>query len=80
MWSLHAYAGLGMTPDEIATRYRGYAADCIMVAKQTSDDASKLRLLDMARAWADLADQAEKNGAAIPIVYETPAQPMMAKK
>jgi hypothetical protein len=74
MFSPNAYAGLGMTPAEIAARYRAYAADCVTVAQNTGDTAGKLRLLDMGRAWLDLADQAEKNGDTV-LVYETPEPP-----
>jgi hypothetical protein len=72
--TLSAYAGLGLTPAEIAARYRAYAADCVTVARNTGDTAGKLRLLDMGRAWLDLADQAEKNGETV-LFYETPERP-----
>ena len=48
--SAYAYAGMGMTPDELAASAQG-----------TSDDFGKLSLLDMALAWLALAGQADKN-------------------
>ena len=44
------------------SRYADFAADCVLLAGQTTDPLSKLRLLDMAVVWLRLADQAEKNG------------------
>lgn len=61
-----------MTAADIAARYRVYAAHCVESAKATSEFTSKLVLLEMARAWLDLADQAEKNGENRHL-YETPA-------
>lgn len=68
------YAGLGMSAGDMAARYREYAADCIKVAAGLSETVSKMRLLDMAKAWLDLADQAEKNGETV-IFYQTPVSP-----
>jgi hypothetical protein len=62
MVPLRAYAWLGITPADFAARYRAYAERCIALVKITLDIGSKLSLLDMARAWLDLADQAEENG------------------
>jgi hypothetical protein len=39
-----------------------FADDCVLLAGQTTDPMSKLRLLDMAAAYLQLADQAEQNG------------------
>lgn len=69
----NAYAGLGMTPAEAAALYRVYASDCVTLAQRIANSESKLRLLDMGRAWLDLADQAERNAQMI-VVYETPDQ------
>jgi hypothetical protein len=79
MLSLRVCAGTGMTSTETASRYRAYAARCISLAQATFDPAGKLGLLDMGRAWLDLADQAEKNGEIV-VVYEASAQHPMAKK
>jgi hypothetical protein len=73
MLPLSAYAGLGMSPKEIAARYREHAASCIKVAAGLSEISNKLMLLDMAHAWIALAEQAEKNEA-LAVVYETPAE------
>lgn len=60
-----------MTPNEIAARYREYAANCIAVSQTLTSAAERLNLLDMAQAWITLAIQAEKNGR-LTLVYETP--------
>ncbi len=61
-----------MSPADIAARYREYAAKCLIFAKTQDDPNQRLALVDMARAWIALAEQAEKNQA-FPIVYETPS-------
>jgi hypothetical protein len=50
-----------MTPAELAVRYRGYAIRCLLFAKQQDNAGDRLILVDMAQAWAALADYAEKN-------------------
>jgi hypothetical protein len=52
------------------SRYADFAADCVLLAGQTTDPMSKLRLLDMAAVWLRLADQAGKNSQT-DRVYET---------
>jgi len=66
--------GMGMSPADLAARYREHAADCVKIAPGCSDPANKLSLLEMARSWLRLADHAEKNGDAIALPdspYET---------
>lgn len=46
------------SPDEL----RSYAVDCARLAKATTDPRDKARLLNMARAWSDLADRIAKIG------------------
>ena len=41
------------TPEE----YRQNAAECLRLAKETNDSASKVLLLEMAMVWIKLADQ-----------------------
>ena len=41
-------------------RYREYAAECLRIAQQTTDDARRARLLEMAEAWQRLAESAAK--------------------
>jgi len=41
--------------------YRQCALTCFSFASDTNDIQTKLELLDMAQAWAKLADQAKKN-------------------
>ena len=57
-----------------ADTYRDHATDCLALAGDASDVRHRLALLDIARVWLDLADQAEKN-AATDLVYETPPPP-----
>ena len=47
-----------MTGD--SARYKEYAAECLRIAKQTTDIAQRARLLEMAEAWQRLADAALK--------------------
>jgi hypothetical protein len=51
--------------------YRHYAVSCMQLAARTSDPTEKAHLLEMARAWHNLIDQAERNGRT-DLVYETP--------
>ena len=55
--------------------YRTYAAQCVELARKASDPETRLALLNMARAWLVLAEQADKNIHAPTLVYETPEQP-----
>ncbi len=59
-----------MPSREIGALYRLYAAHCLGIAKDISDPARKLALLDMAQAWAALAEQAE-NSADAGLLYDT---------
>jgi hypothetical protein len=56
-----------MTADE----YRRNAAECVAMAMSLTDPGKRTRLLEIAQAWATLAEQAERN-AQTDIVYETP--------
>jgi len=46
-------------------QYRQCALTCVRFASETNDTPAKLELLDLAQAWAKLADQAEKNSRLI---------------
>lgn len=54
-----------------AEEYRRNAASCLQLVEKTSEPAEKRFLLDMAQAWNNLADQADRNSRA-DLVYETP--------
>lgn len=54
--------------------YRRNAASCLQLVDKTDDPAERAYLLEMARAWHNLADQVERN-AATDLVYETPRTP-----
>ncbi|HWX82707.1 MAG TPA: hypothetical protein VNZ48_03825 [Xanthobacteraceae bacterium] len=53
-----------MTPGEAAAGYRLYAAYCAEIAQTVTDSARKVALLDMAQAWARLAEIADKDSPA----------------
>jgi Tfp pilus assembly protein PilO len=57
---------------EAAALYRLHAIKCIDIAHRSADSESRLVLLEMARSWQMLADQADKNAEAATLVYETP--------
>ncbi len=57
--------------------YRRHAAQCIAVAQTCPDTSGKLTLLEMARAWPLLAEQASKTDETTP-VSEAPAQELRA--
>ena len=65
-----------ITPAHLAARYWGYAAQCLVVAQRQDNAGDKLALINMAQAWVNLAEQAEKNDAAF-VACETqaPRQP-----
>jgi len=46
------------SPDEL----RSYAVDCARLARSATEPHDKARLLNMARAWTELADRVEKLG------------------
>ena len=46
---------------DAAERYKQYASECLRIAQQTTDEAQKARLLEMAEAWRRLADAAAKH-------------------
>jgi hypothetical protein len=41
--------------------YRGKAADCLYLTQRLADEQSRRLLLEMARAWIELAVRAERN-------------------
>jgi hypothetical protein len=53
--------------------YERHAAECLLLAQQTTDPQNRAVLIEMAQAWLRLADQAEKN-TRTDLVYETPPQ------
>jgi hypothetical protein len=52
-----------MTPVELAVRYRKYAIRCWLFARQVDNASDRAMLIDMAQAWASLANCAAKNEA-----------------
>jgi hypothetical protein len=51
-----------MSPGEAAASYRLYAVYCAEIAQTVTDSARKVALLDMAQAWAKLAEHIDKGG------------------
>jgi hypothetical protein len=49
-----------MSPGEAAASYRLYAAYCAEIAQTVTDSARRVALLDMAQAWANLAEHVDK--------------------
>jgi hypothetical protein len=62
----------------VADVYRVHACKCVQLAQRIADPDGKLVLLDMARAWLAIAEQADKNSQTT-LVYETP-QPQPKKE
>jgi hypothetical protein len=52
---------MAITPAQLATRYRGFAAQCLVLAQHQHIAGDRLALINMAQAWVALAEQAEKN-------------------
>jgi hypothetical protein len=50
-----------MSPNEMAACYRLYAAYCAEFAQADLEPGRKVALLDMAQAWARLAEQIDKS-------------------
>jgi hypothetical protein len=51
----------GMSPGEASASYRLYAAYCAEIAQTVTDSARRVALLDMAQAWARLAEAVDKD-------------------
>lgn len=58
-------------PAQLAAHFRGYAAQCLVVAQHQHRAGDRLTLINMAQAWVALADQTEKN-ASLFAMYEIP--------
>jgi hypothetical protein len=52
-----------MSPIELASTYRLYAAHCVEIAREVSQPGSKVALLNMAQAWLALADLIARGGS-----------------
>lgn len=55
-----------MTAAELAAQYRSYAMRCLLIEKHQFNINDREALVEMARAWANLADCVEKNEAVLP--------------
>jgi len=54
--------GMGlMSPGEMAASYRLYSVYCAEIAQTVTDSGRKVALLDMAQAWAKLAEHVDKD-------------------
>jgi hypothetical protein len=56
--------GMSVSREAVAC-YRLYAANCIELAEHIGDVDRRIFLLSMARDWLNLAEQVERNGAAL---------------
>src|SRR5215472_12489420 len=54
-----------------AEQYRRHAAECLALSRTLTDFLNRTTLLNMAIAWTDLAEQAERNQRN-DVVYEPP--------
>jgi hypothetical protein len=63
---------MGITAAQLAARYWGYAAQCLVVAQRQDNAGDKLALINMAQAWVNLAEQTDRNEPAL-LACETPA-------
>ena len=63
--------GTGVSTMHRADEYRRHAAECVLLAAQSTDPGNKDSLRAMALAWEQLADLAERNDRSGPN-YETP--------
>jgi len=52
---------MGITPAQLAARYWGYAAQCLIVAQRQDNAGDKMALINMAQAWSALAEQTAEN-------------------
>ena len=52
-----------------ADAYQQRATQCVQLAQHTSDHRAKLMLLEMARVWLALAEQAIKNSETV-LIYD----------
>jgi hypothetical protein len=71
-YGLSKHVEMGITPAQLAARYWGYAAQCLIVAQRQDNAGDKLALVNIAQAWVNLAEQTEKNAPAF-VSHETPA-------
>jgi hypothetical protein len=60
-----------ITPAQLAAHYRGYAAQCVIVAQHQHSAGDRLTLINMAQAWSALAEQTEKSESFL-VVREIP--------
>lgn len=61
-----------MSPSNVAACYRLYAADCVERAQHVADSGHKVALLDLAQAWARLAEQIERKTSTIENEEQSP--------
>lgn len=54
---------MGITPAELAARYWGYAAQCLVFAQRQDQATEKLALINMAKDWVTLAVWIEHQAA-----------------
>ena len=56
------------------SKYRRYAAECLLISDGATDPQNRISLLAMAQAWLKLAQRAEQEGAADPCAQPPPTE------
>jgi hypothetical protein len=51
---------MGMTLAQLASRYWGYAAQCLILAQRQDSAGDKLAMIEMAEAWVALAERTQR--------------------
>ena len=66
-----------MPPNEVVPLCRRYGAGCLVITNDTLGPTHELALVDIAQAWATLADHVEKSGESNdrPVGETPPARP-----
>jgi hypothetical protein len=57
------------------SEYRRLASECLKISRQTFDPKNRALLIEMATAWARLADQADRNSKA-DLTYGSSPRPL----
>jgi hypothetical protein len=56
------------------SKYRRYAAECLLISDGVTDPQNRISLLTMAQAWLKLAQRAEQEGSANPLAQPPPTE------
>ena len=56
------------------SKYRRYAAECLLISDGTTDPQNRISLLAMAQAWLKLAQRVEQEGSVNPLAQPLPTE------